>query len=197
VFKGKFTVGERVGQDNASKVFKDGTQAFENSFFAQDLAVVEKAIEIVDAFNKAKKFGHVVQVCKPAVWHQIDTKQRLLVEPFIVNFQQFNSNTAWVGPTDWAKALQSLSHFSYHFTNGEMVLCDLQGAIEDEAVVLTDPVLNSRGLQFGPTDLGPKGIENFFHHHVCTQWCDSSWQKPKVTARHFNPRKGTSMILRA
>ena len=69
---------------------------------------------------------------------------------------------AWVGSTEWAKALQSLSHFSYHFTNGEMIVCDLQGAIEDDIVVLTDPVIISKSGSYGPTDLGAKGIETFF-----------------------------------
>uniref|UniRef100_A0A7S1F2U9 Alpha-type protein kinase domain-containing protein n=1 Tax=Noctiluca scintillans TaxID=2966 RepID=A0A7S1F2U9_NOCSC len=184
VFKEKYTV----------KVFKDGTEAFEDSFFAEALAVVDKTNEIIDAFNKVKKFNHLVQVCRPAVWHTRDSKQRMLVEPYIVDFQQFNSNTAWVGSTDWAKTLQSLSHFSYHLTDGKMVLCDLQGAVENEVVVLTDPVLNSRDRLYGPTDLGPKGIDNFFHHHVCNSWCDSGWKKPTDTARHFNPVKSTKMI---
>ena len=91
----------------------------------------DKAIEIVDAFNKAKKFKHFMQVCKPDVWVRTRTKQRFLVEPFLSNFQHFNSNTAWAGSTPWATALQSLSHFSYHFSGGEMVLCDLQGAVEE------------------------------------------------------------------
>lgn len=194
VFKGKYTVGERVGQAQVSKIFKDGTEAFEDSFFAQDLAVVEKAIEVVEAFNKVKQFTQFVQVCKPAVWHRTDSKQRILIEPFIDGFQQFNSNTAWVGSTDWARALQSLSHFSYDFTGGEMLLCDLQGAIEDDVVVLTDPVLNSAKKQYGPTDLGQKGIENFFHYHVCSKWCSPGWRKPARTAGHFRPVAGTTMI---
>jgi len=197
VFKGKFTVGERAGQAKVSKVFKDGTQAFEDSFFAQDLQVVDKTIELIDAFNKLKKFKHLVQVCKPAVWHMTETKQRILVEPFIAGFQKFNSNTGWVGSSEWAKALQSLSHFSYHFTNGAMVLCDLQGAVEDDTVVLTDPAINSRTKAYGPADLGAKGIETFFKHHVCSSWCDSSWLKPRAPAQHFTPVQGTSMMLLA
>lgn len=108
VFKGRFTIGERVGQASATKVFKDGTQAFEDAYFSEDLAVVEKAIQIVDAFNKVKKFKHLVQVCKPEVWHQDDSKQRLLVEPFIAGFQKYNSNTSWVASTESAAIIESL-----------------------------------------------------------------------------------------
>lgn len=195
VYAGKFTVGERAGQAKVSKVFKDGKQAFEDSFFEHDVAVVEKTIGIVEEFNKVKKFSKLLQVCKPAIWHRTYTKQRLLVEPYIANFKKFNSNTGWVGSGEWAIALQSLSHFSYHFSGGQLVLCDLQGAAEDSALVLTDPAINSCKKEFGPADLGQQGIDNFFHHHVCSRWCDPSWRRPPKTVQRFTPTMGTSMIL--
>ena len=108
----------------------------------------DKAIEIVDAFNKVKKFKHFVQVVKPDVWITTQTKQHLLMEPFLSNFQHFNSNTAWAGSTQWAEALQSLSHFSYHLTGGEMVLCDLQGAVEERCIGL----LHSSDIAWQVTD---------------------------------------------
>ena len=197
VFKGEYTVGLRAGQAMVSKVFKDGTEAFEDSFFDQDVSLCQKAIEVTNAFNQEKKFATFVQICQTAVWHRTQSKQRMLVEPFIANFENFNSNSGWQNSSEWAKALQSLSHFSYHYSQGDVLLCDLQGAVESDAVVLTDPVLLSRDKRYGPTDLGQKGIENFFHHHVCNKWCDSSWAKPKTTFKHFNPQMGTSMILGA
>eukprot|EP00438_Fugacium_kawagutii_P007212 Skav218001 [mRNA] locus=scaffold2344:72496:74966:- [translate_table: standard] len=196
VFKGQYTVGSRAGQAKVAKVFKDGTEAFEDSFFDHDVALCEKAIEIADAFNKVKKFNNLVQVCKADIWHSKKTKQRLLTEPFLANFQSFNSNTGWQATGEWSKALQSLSHFSYHHSNGDLVLCDLQGSVEDNFIVLTDPVVNTKDKRYGPTDLGQKGIENFFHHHTCSQWCDPTWSKPRITNKHFVPQAGTTMILR-
>lgn len=195
VFKGEYTIGPRTGQAQVLKVFKDGTEAFEDSFFAHDVALCEKSIEIADAFNKIKKFGSMVQVCKAEIWVRKKTKQRLLSEPFLSNFQNFNSNSGWQAAGEWSNALQSLSHFSYHHSQGDLVLCDLQGAIEDDCVVLTDPVLNSKDKRFGPTDLDQKGIENFFHHHTCSKWCDPAWSKPRTTNKHFVPQAGTTMML--
>ena len=43
-----------------------------------------------------------------------------------------------------------------------MIVCDLQGVIEDDIVVLTDPVIISKSGSYGPTDLGAKCIETFF-----------------------------------
>eukprot|EP00971_Amphidinium_carterae_P165394 3278657-Amphidinium_carterae.1 len=197
VFKGMYTEGEQVGKPQVSKVFKDGTAAYEDSYFAGDLAVVEEAINIVDKFNQVKKFKSVVQVCKPRIWTRRDSKQRILVEPYISAFQKFNSNTGWLGSNNWSQAMQALSHFSYHHSSGELVLCDLQGGLENDAVVLTDPAINSRAGKYGPADLGAKGIENFFHQHVCSEWCDRSWKKPQATHRHFNPTMGTSMMIPA
>ena len=53
----------------------------------------------------------------------------VLVEPFIEGtFQKFNSNTGKVNP-DY-EVMQALSHFSYDYTGGQEVLCDLQGGNE-------------------------------------------------------------------
>ena len=36
-----------------------------------------------------------------------------------------------------------LSHYSYHVSNGAYLLCDLQGGVYKDGVVLTDPVVMS------------------------------------------------------
>ncbi|CAE7482533.1 TMEM144 [Symbiodinium microadriaticum] len=137
VYSGQYTRGIRAGQAQVSKVFKDGKEAYEDQFFDQDVALCEESIKIVEPFNKAKKFGSYVKVCRAAVWHLTRSKQRVLVEPFLSNFQNFNSNTGWQGSTNWSEALQSLSHFSYHHSQGDLVLCDLQGSVQDGEVVWT------------------------------------------------------------
>lgn len=73
------------------------------------------------------------------------------------------------------QVMQALSHFSYHATGGGFLLCDLQGAIYDRSVVLTDPVVHSRDGRFGATDMGIAGIQNFFHRHHCNDYCSCGW----------------------
>ncbi|KKY37459.1 putative elongation factor 2 kinase [Diaporthe ampelina] len=55
--------------------------------------------------------------------------EKSLVEPFIRNFQKFNNNAGRVyfQGTPWSDALQALSHFSYHYSRCQMLLCDIQG----------------------------------------------------------------------
>ena len=95
---------------------------------------------------------------------------KTLVEPFIEKWQKFNSNSGWNDgeATPWSRVMQALSHFSYHATAGSCVLCDLQGGVYADGVVLTDPVILSRDRQFGVTDLGTQGISTFFSQHQVT-----------------------------
>ena len=60
------------------------------------------------------------------------------------------------------------------------MLCDLQGAIYDRSVVLTDPVVHSRDKRFGATDMGLAGIQNFFHRHHCNDYCSCDWSAPSL-----------------
>jgi hypothetical protein len=72
----------------------------------------------------------------PEVWvfdeYSTYAGQKTLTEPFIENFEKFNSNSGVVfsaDGTNWSSLMQALSHFSYHMTGGHYVLCDLQGGI--------------------------------------------------------------------
>ena len=169
------------------------------AFFALDVRAVGKAIEIVEKWNAEKYTAPTIWVNKAAVWH-FDSGYRegepVLVEPFIENFEKFNSNTGWARNAEgWPALLQALSHCSYHITGGHFILCDLQGGIYDKAIVLTDPVILSRTKAYGITDLGPSGMSSFFNVHQCNKWCKADWTKPANTGRYFAPTKSTTMQL--
>lgn len=87
----------------------------------------------------------------------------------------------------WSDVMQALSHFSYHTSNGEYLLCDLQGGVYRDFVLITDPVILSRTLQFGVSDLGPEAIMSFFHQHHCTVYCSPKWTKPVYTKECYEP----------
>jgi hypothetical protein len=136
----------------------------------------------------------------PEVWTFSEgcsrTGTKVLQEPFIKHYQKFNSNTGWAdNDTPWPRVMQALSHFSYHVSGRQFVLCDLQGGLYTNGVCLTDPVILSRNKQYGVTDLGPKGISSFFSNHTCNEYCKSNWSKPKDQGRYFAPSEGTSMMM--
>jgi len=194
VYKGRYTIGERAGQLCVAKMFKAGS-VFEASFFDHDVQVVDKALEIIDRWNDEGLVNKSVVLNRPTVWTNEDDGEKALVEPFIQNWEKFNSNSGWANhETPWHLVMQALSHFSYHVTGGQCVLCDLQGGVYADGVVLTDPVILSRNQMYGPTDLGARGISTFFAKHTCNEYCRGHWQQPRDQQAYFRPQMGTSMV---
>ncbi|KAL2178438.1 kinase-like domain-containing protein [Thermothelomyces heterothallicus CBS 202.75] len=200
VAKGVYTSGARSGQACVLKWFKTGA-VFEDDYFALDIKAVDRALEIVNRFNELNIVNKTVKINVPSVWVSDKTSsragQKALVEPFIQNFRKFNSNTGWKDDWGaWPQVMQALSHFSYHVSGGNHVLCDLQGGIYQHELVLSDPVILSRTGDYGVTDLGRDGISSFFSQHDCNQYCRPNWTKPANPQLHFRPVPGTTMLRR-
>lgn len=76
---------------------------------------------------------------------------------------------------------QAFSHFSFVHSARKMLICDLQGIYDHRSNLFrfTDPVIHyhdarkhsQRGL-YGRTDMGRKGIHDFFKSHQCNCLCD-------------------------
>ena len=198
VAKGVYTHGPRAGQACVCKWFKSG-QVFDKINFDMDIEAMQMALNIVREWNNREFINKVVKVNVPEVWSS--EKQfgrwagtKALQEPFIENYAKFNSNSGWAdNSTQWYRVMQALSHFSYHISGGKYVLCDLQGGVYSNTVVLTDPVILSKNEKFGLTDLGSKGISTFFSRHKCNEFCKKNWATPSDRRCHFNPRQGTSI----
>ena len=134
-----------------TKWFKSGHH-FEAEFFDLDIKAQDKAIELVREFNNQNIIGSVIRMNKPEVWtfkhdaYDDWAGRKTLTEPFIENWQKFNSNTGWTDGEEmsWGRVMQAVSHFSYHASGGQFVLCDLQGGVYRDGAVLTDPVILSR-----------------------------------------------------
>eukprot|EP00584_Thalassiosira_punctigera_P008859 CAMPEP_0172543664 /NCGR_PEP_ID=MMETSP1067-20121228/13992_1 /TAXON_ID=265564 ORGANISM="Thalassiosira punctigera, Strain Tpunct2005C2" /NCGR_SAMPLE_ID=MMETSP1067 /ASSEMBLY_ACC=CAM_ASM_000444 /LENGTH=329 /DNA_ID=CAMNT_0013330115 /DNA_START=57 /DNA_END=1046 /DNA_ORIENTATION=- len=201
VAKGTYTEGARAGEACVCKWFKSG-HVVEVSFFAEDIKAMDKAHELVREWNSRRMIDKIIKVNIPEVWtfnnlpfRQDFSCKKVLQEPFISNYQKFNSNTGWAdNDTPWPRVMQALSHFSYHVSSGQFVLCDLQGGVYSNAVVLTDPVILSRSKMYGVTDLGPQGISSFFSNHVCNEFCSAGWSRPADQRCYFRPQAGTSMV---
>jgi hypothetical protein len=200
VAKGQYTDGPRRGTHSVCKWFKQG-QVYEHTFFTKDINAVDKAITIIQQFNLLRIIDKTIKINKPEVWTFTPSSgswggRMVLQEPYIKNYQKFNSNTGWTtNSANWSRIMQALSHFSYHISSGQNVLCDLQGGVYSDGVVLSDPVILSRQRIYGLTDLGPKGISTFFSRHVCNEYCKSTWQKPRECIAYFEEQEGSSMIL--
>ncbi|KAK3294485.1 kinase-like domain-containing protein [Chaetomium fimeti] len=206
VAKGSYTTGARLGEACVVKWFKTTGAEFEADYFAFDTQAVDKAMEIVGRFNELGVMDKPVKINIPAAWDFNDVGgadwagRRALCEPYIHNYEKFNSNTGWRnnfwgdGTKTCPLVMQALSHFSYHVTEGAYLLCDLQGGIYVNEVVLSNPVILSQTREYGVTDLGPGGISTFFHQHTCSMFCRSDWTKPAKQELHFTPVSHTTMM---
>jgi hypothetical protein len=84
-----------------------------------------------------------------------------------------------LGPVDLSIAARiidddiphAFSHWSWQYTKGHSLVCDLQGVLGKESFQLTDPAIHSRKGRYGPTDHGRKGHRLFFATHECNPLC--------------------------
>jgi hypothetical protein len=199
VAKGHYTAGDRAGEDCVCKWFKTGG-VMESHFYDTDLSTSNEAIRLITKWNSNKLINRMIKVNLPEVWTFTPTSgaswagKKVLQEPFIHEYHKFNSNTGWADDKlPWPRVMQALSHYTYHISGGNSLLCDLQGGVYNDGAVLTDPVVMSTNRTFGPTDLGSQGISTFFAHHKCNAFCRSEWKRPRNQTPYYSRTAGTTM----
>lgn len=201
-FGGTYLGGRRNQQEAACKRFKLKYSAMEKEFFGQDFKIAEKAIFLADCWNKFCAPQRTILISNGSVHTNTMDGRLYLVEPLIRYYRKFTSNSGWVRDrSDWSvRCMEAFTHFSYHKTGGNMIVCDIQGRYRHNRFnrrmsrfELGDPAICSRRRLYGPTDLGEKGIESFFANHQCNEFCQSNWSKPKRPRVWFPQTMGTSM----
>jgi hypothetical protein len=129
VWKGVYTKGTRKGEACVSKEFKTGS-VYEEWYFDKELDIIDRAQRIIDDWHEERIIDCPILLSTPEIWvSDGDDESLSLVEPMIENFEKFDSNTGWANITGglWSDDIQALSHFSYHRSGGQLLLCDLQG----------------------------------------------------------------------
>lgn len=96
-----------------------------------------------------------------------------VVEPFLRGvFVKFNNNTGYVQRHHEASDVaQAFSHFSYHESQGQLLVVDVQGIYSEGSLTLSDPQVLSADCSFGAGDLGQEGMARFFASHRCNGLC--------------------------
>lgn len=98
-------------------------------------------------------------------------------EESLVDDGAWGNKTGAVVPGD---VPQAFSHFTYWKSDRKILVCDLQGVLEDTTQPpkfrLTDPVVHYKSASdrvcvYGRTDRGYKGQQEFFKTHVCSELC--------------------------
>lgn len=148
----------------------------EISQICADFAAQFNEIPRVKDLKKDKKVFFVVPelftVGQTARFSNVKAKQKVSVEDYIEGmYEKFISNN---GTLLFNGTLGSFCHFTYHKSQGKLLVVDLQGVRLDDSYELTDPAIHSQeGGRYGDLDLGQIGIEAFFATHKCTGLCQS------------------------
>ncbi|POG79076.1 kinase-like domain-containing protein [Rhizophagus irregularis DAOM 181602=DAOM 197198] len=88
-----------------------------------------------------------------------------------IEYKRFNANTGVI--TELRPILEAFVHFTYEYTKGYLVVCDLQGIELTNEFLLTDPAIHCvDSLRFGRTNFGKEGINQLFlANHRCNDIC--------------------------
>ena len=73
--------------------------------------------------------------------------------------------------TQGGNKVQGYCFLSHMFSDGFLVVVDLQGIERKSEYGLTDPCINCKEPRFGNTNMGEVGIQQFFRTHKCNDIC--------------------------
>ena len=96
-----------------------------------------------------------------------------LLPGYEANFRKWNNNYGYVNEEYFSSLLDAFSHWTYVITEGYLIVVDLQGIEENNQFILTDPSINCIEPQFGRTNMGDTGIDQFFKTHRCGSVCEA------------------------
>jgi hypothetical protein len=156
--------------------------------------VVKKTPSLRPTENSLKTPDIAFLKCFVYEYRAIDgTTCGLLVEEFLKGkFTKYNSNSGYVKSNKGERTidleignvfitdfLQAFSHWVYFSTDQKLLVCDLQGVLNEEGwhprFQLTDPCICSRQgrgrKRYGRSDMRMKGIRMFRKNHKCNNVC--------------------------
>ena len=92
------------------------------------------------------------------------------LEPHLVGtFRKYNNNSGFVSQSALRSTPQAFSHFTFHYSCGEVMIVDIQG-VDDR---YTDPqILTRDGEGYGRGNLGRHGMRRFLATHRCNDICN-------------------------
>lgn len=151
--------------------------------YQQHLEIQVIAQYLAKMFNQAqrkvfKKDLDVFYIDAAIVRRKDDPNKVYQVEPRLKQkIQKWNSNCGGVDIQEYFNTLQAFSHWTYHKTAGRMMVVDLQGlkSSGENGYLLTDPAIHFDSLvryREARTNLGPKGMREFFRTHLCSRICE-------------------------
>ena len=147
-------------------------------YLSKELETITICHHIANAFNERviallpdQKTDILFNFIHCYIYEDIENKTLYCVENYIPgDYVKYNNNAGWISNSiaDQTLLAQAFSHFSYQYSQGYLIIVDLQGV----AGYLTDPQIHClNGNKFGQGNLGYLGIVRFFLTHRCNKYC--------------------------
>ncbi|KAM4049331.1 LOW QUALITY PROTEIN: transient receptor potential cation channel subfamily M member 6 [Anomaloglossus baeobatrachus] len=151
------------------------------------------AQKLIFTFNQMKPHSipYTLRFLEVFLIYCHSANQWLTIEKYMTGeFQKYNNNNGdEIAPSSLLEeALLSFSHWTYEYTKGELLVLDLQGVGEN----LTDPSVikpedkQSRGMVFGPANLGEDALTNYVSKHCCNSCC-RKLKLPDLKINDYSP----------
>lgn len=156
------------------------------SLFRKELNMdTEKKLGIAFAKSYLAEIDNMSSVWNPICYYCCRYKGRLSMDDFVLIEDRIEGpfrHFIFVDGTcedDCPAILNAFLHFTYHQSEGKLVMCDFQGAEEKSNILhLTVPTVHSIERSFGPKDQGEEGIKEVLSNHKCNELCHKDWLKP-------------------
>uniref|UniRef100_A0A803SYJ3 non-specific serine/threonine protein kinase n=1 Tax=Anolis carolinensis TaxID=28377 RepID=A0A803SYJ3_ANOCA len=157
------------------KIFHEGTVLH---LCLREIQQQRAAQKLIYTFNQVKPHSvpYTPRFLEVFLIYCHSANQWLTIEKYMTGeFRKYNNNNGdEITPSNLLEEIMlAFSHWTYEYTRGELLVLDLQGVGEN----LTDPSVikpedkQSRGMAFGPANLGENAIKNFISKHCCNSCC--------------------------
>ena len=161
------------------KIDFDGDENHAADVVAGDMMSLATASKYATMFNRLQLRNATVEFIPAQAIRKSTTTLYCPFEPVLDNKQyvKFNGNNGYMEKGKCvAKTPQEFSHYTYHASNGKLIVVDIQGVRQEFDDVIeytfTDPqVCTTTGKGYGQGNAGRQAIEDFFQSHKCTDLC--------------------------
>ncbi|CAF0819965.1 unnamed protein product [Brachionus calyciflorus] len=163
----KKVLKESIFSDDKYNSYEYMKESIENQLVARYLA------KEFDKVNPSKKKIRFLDIC--FVKRLRDGKYFSCEEYTESEFIKFQNNAGYINTDDYSATLHAFIHWTYFFTNGYLIVTDLQGTKNGSEYILTDPAITCPEDfdKFSSTNLGIKGMNYFFKTHECNHICEA------------------------
>ena len=165
---------ERKGEKVVVKKFRERYVKYKKDWDT-DVQVAKTAEQLAQKFNRVSKTTRPINYKLLNPMKVKNSEEWVAVEYFLHGeYTKWLSNAGWVNQQEMGEggSLPAFSHWTWVETNGQLLVCDLQGVKDNPTGYwLTDPAIHSTSRSYGDTDLGNIGMHMFFTTHKCTEFC--------------------------